>query len=70
MTIIAAWQDGQTIRYTVSNNTTRSAFTGRFELLGFTTTSINYADGNNIKVALLDTTRGNMGSGRTIGTRR
>jgi len=70
LTILAAWQDGQTIRMKLSNNTVRSALCGKFELLGFTSTSLSYADGNNIKVALLDSTSGNLGHGQTVGTRR
>ena len=71
LTIISAWHDGQTIRYTLSNNTVRSSAVGsHLEFLGFTATSITYADGHSIKVMLLDTTNGGMSNGRTVGTRR
>lgn len=70
-TIISAWLDGETIRYTLNNNSIRPAYYGRnIENVSNTATTISFAQGEFIKVMSLDPIGGGVSAPRTVGQRK
>lgn len=69
--ITSAWLDGETIRYRLNNNSVRPAYTGRnIENVSNTASTINFAQGEFIKVMNLNVTSGGVSSAITVGQRK